>query len=62
MTKTQKVVALAVAAASAAALLLSGPEPALDANQKCFEDEACWNCETMGNELCGPQATYEVGP
>lgn len=23
------------------------PEP-------CHEDEPCWNCETMGNRICGP--------
>lgn len=21
---------------------------------KCYEDEPCWNCETMGNKICGP--------
>lgn len=26
----------------------SQPEP------KCFEDEPCWDCETMGNGVCGP--------
>lgn len=23
----------------------------------CQEDEACWDCTTMGNHLCGPQST-----
>lgn len=23
------------------------------AAQDCQEDEACWNCETMGNKICG---------
>lgn len=22
--------------------------------QTCFEDEPCWDCETMGNKICGP--------
>ncbi len=25
--------------------------------QTCFEDEPCWDCETMGNKICGPGAT-----
>ena len=20
---------------------------------RCFEDQSCWNCETMGNKICG---------
>jgi hypothetical protein len=20
---------------------------------RCEEDEACWNCQTMGNKICG---------
>lgn len=20
----------------------------------CEEDQACWDCETMGNRICGP--------
>lgn len=24
------------------------------ANVRCEEDEPCWNCETMGNHVCGP--------
>ena len=23
--------------------------------QYCYEDESCWDCETMGNQNCGPQ-------
>jgi hypothetical protein len=23
----------------------------------CYEDEPCWNCETMGNRICGPTTT-----
>lgn len=22
---------------------------------KCWEDEPCWDCETMGNQICGPE-------
>lgn len=25
----------------------------------CVEDEPCWDCETMGNLICGP--AYELG-
>jgi len=21
----------------------------------CEEDQSCWNCETMGNKICGPE-------
>lgn len=29
----------------------------------CQEDMPCWDCETMGNGICGPIApTYEVSP
>ena len=31
----------------------------------CEEDEPCWDCETMGNGICGPIAppvNYEPGP
>lgn len=24
-------------------------------NFRCEEDMACWNCETMGNMICGPR-------
>lgn len=20
----------------------------------CYEDQSCWDCETMGNRTCGP--------
>lgn len=30
---------------------------ALDAGT-CQEDEACWDCRTMGNRLCGPITPY----
>lgn len=26
------------------------------ADEPCQEDEDCWNCETMGNGICGPNA------
>ena len=25
-------------------------------HQRCAEDDPCWNCETMGNRICGPGA------
>ena len=39
-----------------------GPEPATDPNYgqntpiPCEEDMECWDCETMGNRICGPNA------
>jgi len=29
--------------------------PTTRANVECNEDEPCWDCETMGNRICGPQ-------
>lgn len=26
-----------------------------DPPQTCQEDEPCWDCETMGNKVCGPK-------
>ena len=23
---------------------------------QCFEDQPCWDCESMGNRVCGPSA------
>lgn len=23
--------------------------------ERCEEDQPCWDCETMGNKVCGPQ-------
>lgn len=28
--------------------------PAVQVAEFCVEDMACWDCETMGNEICGP--------
>lgn len=25
-----------------------------DAAEVCHEDQPCWDCETMGNRICGP--------
>lgn len=38
---------------------LAGPTdeslaPAVDRRPTCQEDMACWDCETMGNRVCGP--------
>lgn len=44
----------------AASLLLSGialagfPATAAGDPVRCFEDQACWDCATMGNRVCGP--------
>ncbi len=24
------------------------------ASERCEEDQPCWDCETMGNQVCGP--------
>ena len=32
-----------------------GQTPA-GAEEGCEEDEDCWNCQTMGNRICGPNA------
>lgn len=35
-------------------LALMGPEPATAKGEgTCQEDEACWDCATMGNLICG---------
>lgn len=31
-------------------------EPGHTTPTRCFEDEECWDCETMGNRTCGPNA------
>ncbi len=40
-----------LAALLAIAALLIGPELV---DPPCMEDMACWDCETMGNLICGP--------
>lgn len=32
-----------------------GVQPVFAQADTCMEDEPCWNCETMGNKICGPQ-------
>ena len=29
--------------------------PATSTSTVCVEDMDCWDCETMGNRLCGPK-------
>lgn len=29
---------------------------------KCVEGDACWNCKTMGNHICGPRHYYGTHP
>ena len=28
------------------------------ASTRCEEDQPCWDCETMGNRICGPTTTF----
>ena len=43
-------VALALCVIIVAVVSNESDEPA-----RCQEDEACWDCETMGNGVCGPE-------
>jgi hypothetical protein len=36
------------------------PAPPPAVTNPCMEDEPCWNCDTMGNGVCGP-VTISVG-
>ena len=29
-------------------------DPVAQVAEFCAEDMACWDCETMGNRICGP--------
>lgn len=41
------------------ALAAIAPVEALNSSDsRCEEDMPCWNCETMGNKICGPSVTY----
>lgn len=49
-------IALGLMATCLVILAWMGPEPATDdrpSAPSCQEDEACWNCVTMGNKVCG---------
>jgi hypothetical protein len=37
------------------AALLIGTPPSPSRADTCQEDQACWDCETMGNQVCGPR-------
>lgn len=55
---TQTVRFLKVAAAAvvvSAAALVSAPAITTTDVAACLEDMACWDCATMGNQICGPQ-------
>ena len=58
--------AAAAAAAGMLALALSGPEPATTQisvpTTVCVEDMQCWDCETMGNGICGVTPAGEEVP
>lgn len=32
----------------------------MQADQICMEDEACWDCASMGNEVCGPDNSQGI--
>lgn len=46
------IASLAVLTAGCAAGPNQGPSGPAAAD--CVEDDACWNCSTMGNHVCGP--------
>lgn len=55
----------AVIGASLAAVLLCAVSLAVlpiptTAPAPCEEDESCWDCETMGNGVCGPATVVTV--
>lgn len=56
-----------VVAATVLALVLAGTLVVLahdklsDPAPVCQEDEACWDCRTMGNRICGPGAPHPAG-
>jgi len=59
MTRTQKVSFLLITLAILAMLILAHRGPVGDIPERimvddCAEDEACWDCSTMGNHICGP--------
>lgn len=45
------VIALLIALLMALQALMAGPPSPTD---RCWEDEPCWDCHTMGNRICGP--------
>lgn len=54
--KFSLVVQVLVAGAIAAAMIFyMATEPAPLNSGRCYEDMPCWNCDTMGNLVCGPR-------
>lgn len=57
LTRTLAIPALALAVIAGGLSIgatLPGVEPPTPAPAAaCLEDEPCWNCETMGNHICG---------
>ena len=37
------------------------PTPTIGKAWACQEDEPCWDCRTMGNQICGPAAFPNTG-
>jgi len=56
-------IALVIVKALFGATLLFGLPTTVEANAEpiCYEDQACWDCHTMGNRICGPQADERSG-
>jgi hypothetical protein len=54
----RRIAICAASAALAGGLLACEPERpeavSPDVLAPCLEDEPCWDCETMGNRICGP--------
>lgn len=48
-----KKIVLAVALASALVIGGCSQSTAPKAAEKCEEDQPCWDCDTMGNGVCG---------
>ena len=53
---------LAALAAASTLMAACGPDPVPEPETRpsCYEDEPCWDCETMGNMVCGPTTTLLV--
>lgn len=46
----------AILALGACDYISTAPEKIDKILHTCQEDESCWQCETMGNHICGPGA------
>jgi len=49
-----RIMGAAIASSCVLGLACQGPEPMTKPEKlPCQEDEPCWDCETMGNLICG---------